>query len=171
MYESKIWCEIWKGTFEISHKILNHTPQNMHITLIKYCVWVTKSLNCDVISLSETVLYIKITNGTAFHKLDKLPSITNKARLTVKWSQSVDHWSAFNHFTLRIIFPCIKLLTIPPSSFLCDYFVIKNKTWFSFWNNSLALNAIQRTAYSELIQTYPPISHMHSRRNYHHPKH
>ena len=28
----KISCEIWKGTFEISHKIWTHAPQSMHFT-------------------------------------------------------------------------------------------------------------------------------------------
>ena len=54
VYGFKILCEISKGTFEISHKIWTHTPQNMHFTVLIFCVWVTISLNCDVISLSKT---------------------------------------------------------------------------------------------------------------------
>ena len=35
-------------------KFWTHTPQNMHFIVFNFCVWVTISLNCDVISLSET---------------------------------------------------------------------------------------------------------------------
>ena len=35
-------------------KLWTHTPQNVHFTVLYFCVWVTISLNCDVISLSET---------------------------------------------------------------------------------------------------------------------
>ena len=54
MYRFTILCEISKGTFEISHKFWTHTPQSVHFTVMYFCVWVTISLNCDVISLSET---------------------------------------------------------------------------------------------------------------------
>ena len=54
VYGFKILCEISKGTFDISHKLWTHTPQYVHFTVLYFCVWVTISLNCDVISLSET---------------------------------------------------------------------------------------------------------------------
>ena len=54
MYGFKILCEISKGTFEISHKFWTHTLQNTYFTVLYFCVWVMISLNCDVISLSET---------------------------------------------------------------------------------------------------------------------
>ena len=36
-------------------KSWTHTRQNVHFTVFNFCVWVTISLNCDVIGLSETV--------------------------------------------------------------------------------------------------------------------
>ena len=54
MYGFQILCEISKGTFEISHKILNPYTAKCAFYCLVFCVWVTISLNCDVISLSET---------------------------------------------------------------------------------------------------------------------
>ena len=54
MYGFKILCEISKGTLKFHTKFWIHTPQNMHFNVFNFCVWVTISLNCDVISLSET---------------------------------------------------------------------------------------------------------------------
>ena len=54
MYGLNILCEISKVIFEISHKTLNTYTANMHFTVLYVCVWVTKSLNCDVFSLGET---------------------------------------------------------------------------------------------------------------------
>ena len=54
MYGFKILCEISKGTFEISHKIFNQYTAKYAFTVFYICVWVVISLNCNVISLSET---------------------------------------------------------------------------------------------------------------------
>ena len=50
----KILCEISKGSFEISHKIWNPYTAKYSFIVFFSCVWVTISLRCDVISLSET---------------------------------------------------------------------------------------------------------------------
>ena len=44
-----------KGTFAISHKISNLYTEKCALTDFYVCIWFTKSLNYDVISLSETV--------------------------------------------------------------------------------------------------------------------
>ena len=59
-------------------KFWTHTPQNVRFTVFIFCVWVTISLNCDVISLSETgpsiPLYIKVrTNIFSLNKLREKP--------------------------------------------------------------------------------------------------
>ena len=54
MFGLKILCEISKGPLKFHTKFWTHTPQNMHFTLLYFCVLVMISLNCDVISLSET---------------------------------------------------------------------------------------------------------------------
>ena len=54
MYGIKILCEISKVPFEISHKILNPYTAKYAFYCLVFSVWFTISLNCDVISLSET---------------------------------------------------------------------------------------------------------------------
>ena len=62
MYGFKILCEISKGTFEISHKILNpYTATYAFHCFSFFCVWVTTSFNCDIISLSETGPWIAMS--------------------------------------------------------------------------------------------------------------
>ena len=53
-YGFKILCKISKSTFEISHKILNPYTAKYAFYCHVLLVSVTVSLNCDVISLSET---------------------------------------------------------------------------------------------------------------------
>ena len=35
-------------------KFWSHTPQNMYFAVFNFCMWVTISLNCDVLSISGT---------------------------------------------------------------------------------------------------------------------
>ena len=51
---SKICVKFQRVPLKFHTKSWTHTPQNMHFTVFNVCVWVTISLNCDVISLSET---------------------------------------------------------------------------------------------------------------------
>ena len=51
---SKFCVKFQRCPLKFHTKIWTHTPQNMHFTVSCFCVWVTISLNCDVISLSET---------------------------------------------------------------------------------------------------------------------
>ena len=55
MYGIKILCEISKGIFEISHKILNPHPTKYAFNWLYFCVCFTISLNRDIKDLSETV--------------------------------------------------------------------------------------------------------------------
>ena len=55
MYGFKILCAISKCTLEISHKVLNpYTAKYALYCFLFLLVCVTTSLNCDVMSLSET---------------------------------------------------------------------------------------------------------------------
>ena len=51
---SKFRVKFQRPPLKFHTKFWTHTPQNVHFTVFIFCVWVTISLNCDVISLSET---------------------------------------------------------------------------------------------------------------------
>ena len=51
---SKFCVKFQRAPLKFRTKFWTHTPQNMHFTVFSFRVWVTISLNCDVISLSET---------------------------------------------------------------------------------------------------------------------
>ena len=51
---SKFCVKFQRAPLKFNTKFWTHTPQNMNFTVFYFCVWVTISLNCDVISLSET---------------------------------------------------------------------------------------------------------------------
>ena len=51
---SKFCVKFQRCPLKFHTKFWTHTPQNMHFTLLYFYVWFTISLNCDVISLSET---------------------------------------------------------------------------------------------------------------------
>ena len=53
VYGFRILCEFQRAPLKFHTKFWSHTPQNMHFTVLYFCVWVTVSLNCDVISFSE----------------------------------------------------------------------------------------------------------------------
>ena len=51
---SKFCVKFQRAPLKFHTKFWTHTPQSVHFTVFIFCVWVTISLNCDVISLSET---------------------------------------------------------------------------------------------------------------------
>ena len=51
---STVCVKFQKASLKFHARFWTHTPQNMHFTVLHFSVWVTISLNCDVISLSET---------------------------------------------------------------------------------------------------------------------
>ena len=51
---SKFCVKFQRAPLKFHTKFWTHTLQNMHFTVLYFCVWVTISLNSDVISLSET---------------------------------------------------------------------------------------------------------------------
>ena len=51
---SKFCVKFQGAPLKFHTKFWTHTSQNMHLTVLYFCVWVTVSLNCDVISISET---------------------------------------------------------------------------------------------------------------------
>ena len=51
---SKFCVKFQRAPLKFHTKFWTHTLQNMNFTVFYFCVWVTISLNCDVISLSET---------------------------------------------------------------------------------------------------------------------
>ena len=51
---SKFCVKFQRAPLKFHTKFWTHTPQNTHFTVFYFGVWVTISLNCDVISLSET---------------------------------------------------------------------------------------------------------------------
>ena len=51
---SKFCVKFQRAPLKFHTKFWTHTPQSVHFTVMYFCVWVTISLNCDVISLSET---------------------------------------------------------------------------------------------------------------------
>ena len=51
---SKFCVKFQRAPLKFHTNLWTHTPQNVHFTVLYFCVWVTISLNCDVISLSET---------------------------------------------------------------------------------------------------------------------
>ena len=51
---SKFNVKFQRAPLKFHTKFWTHTPQNMHFTVLYFCVWVTISLNCDVMGPSET---------------------------------------------------------------------------------------------------------------------
>ena len=51
---SKFCVKFQRAHLKFHTKFSTHTPQNMHFTVFYFYMWFTTSLNCDVISLSET---------------------------------------------------------------------------------------------------------------------
>ena len=51
---SQFCVKFQRAPLKFHTKFWTHPPQNMQFTVFNFCVWVTISLNCDVISLSET---------------------------------------------------------------------------------------------------------------------
>ena len=51
---SKFCLKFQRVPLKFHTNFSTHTPQNMHFTVFYFCVWVTISLNCEAISLSET---------------------------------------------------------------------------------------------------------------------
>ena len=51
---SKFCVKFERAPLTFPTNFLTHTPQNMHFTVFYFCRWFMISLNCDVISLSET---------------------------------------------------------------------------------------------------------------------
>ena len=96
MYGFKILSEISKGTFEISHKFWTHTPQNMYFTIFNFCVWVTISLNCDVISLSETGPWCVVAMPPGYEALlicyDYIVSFCGFIWYIYPYSSGLLHW-------------------------------------------------------------------------------
>ena len=52
---SKFCVKFQRCHLKFHTKVWTHTPQNVPFTIFIFSVWVTISLDCDVISLSETV--------------------------------------------------------------------------------------------------------------------
>ena len=50
----KFRVKFQRATLKFHTKFWTHTPQNVHFTVVIFSVWVTISLNCDIIRLSET---------------------------------------------------------------------------------------------------------------------
>ena len=74
-----LWCmglkfgvKLQRAPLKFHTKIWTHTPQNMHFTVLYFCVWVTISFNCDVISLSATGPWPKIRPMTISHIKDHI---------------------------------------------------------------------------------------------------
>ena len=51
---SKFRVKFQRAPLKFHTQFWTHTPQNRHLTVLYFCVWVTISLNCDVISLNNT---------------------------------------------------------------------------------------------------------------------
>ena len=58
---SKFCVKFQRAPLKFHTKFWTHTPQNVHFTIFIFCVRVTISLNCDVISLSETALWCSLS--------------------------------------------------------------------------------------------------------------
>ena len=98
---SKFCVKFQRCPLKFHTKLRTHTPQNMHFTVFYICVWVTTSLNCDVISLSETgpgcatftprhVEYMgQIYNSSSLSAdTNKVPYISHNSPIMVKkWNQ------------------------------------------------------------------------------------
>ena len=50
---SKFCVKFQRAPLKFHTKFWTHTPQNVHFTVFYFCLWVTISSNCDVISLSQ----------------------------------------------------------------------------------------------------------------------
>ena len=66
---SKFCVKFQRAPLKFHTKFWTHTPQNMHFTVFNFCVWVTISFNCDVISLSDTGLRLS-SPATRLHYSD-----------------------------------------------------------------------------------------------------
>ena len=66
-------------------KFLTHIPQNKHFAVFYFCVWVTISLNCDVISLSETGPRMYLTNHNGLLYMSRQCYFRDVCKIT-SWS-------------------------------------------------------------------------------------
>ena len=86
MYGFKFLCEMSKGTFEFPHKMLNqYTAKYASYCIHFFCLWVTISLNCDVICLSETEPKSAIWNN--------LCVFGGIGTISIQGSIAIIHWS------------------------------------------------------------------------------
>ena len=85
---SKFWVKFQRAPLKFHTKFWTHTPQNMHFTFFNICLWVTISLNCNAISLSETVPIAVIT-GTL--QVIKKTEIIGKHKIRKFLSKKTKH--------------------------------------------------------------------------------
>ena len=77
--DSKFCVRFQGAPLKFHTKFWTHTPQNIHFTDFYVCVWFMISLNCDVISLSETgpILHHVMAHHVLFHfRKSQLSSVT-----------------------------------------------------------------------------------------------
>ena len=117
---SKFCVKFRRAPWKFHTKFWNHTPQNMHFTLLCFCILAMISLNCDVISLSET--------GPSSVLPDRCGSRSNCSLLTLIEA------------TCQIIFDYLRdKIEIPPLTF--SFFALKSS------NEGIALKDILCTDY------------------------
>ena len=76
---SKFCVKFQRAPLKFHTKFWTHTPQNMNFTVFYFCVWVTISLNCDVISLSET--------GPRYPVMESSLCNSSGDRAAVRWDE------------------------------------------------------------------------------------
>ena len=77
---SKFCVKFQRAPLKFHTKFWTHTPQNVHFTVFTFCVWVAISLNCDVISLSETGPRCPLSHSASTSDPDVTNRIYEKAQ-------------------------------------------------------------------------------------------
>ena len=86
---SKFSVKFQRAPLKFHTKFWTHTPQNIHFTVFYFCAWVTISLNCVVISLSET--------GLRCHYSDNACHLTPVIYITAKYdiTAASHQWASY----------------------------------------------------------------------------
>ena len=134
---SKFRAKFQKAPLKFHTKFWTHTPQNVHFAVFIFCVWVTISLNFDVISVSETGprRVIRLRNITTTYHKYIFPHINILyTKSTTPRLQSINSWHRSRTGLLEIYGICAEYDIQMCLAFCVD----KNGHGFAIMNNKSA---------------------------------
>ena len=145
---SKFCVKFQRAPLKFHTKFWTHTPQNIHFTVFYFCVRVTISLNCDVISLSETgpcpsILCAWWRYSTVFHEWD-LNSVAVCSHGGLPFRAEREHklttLSLIRTARCRIYKSRLSLLTARSDQWspgVISYFIIFNVVKYMVWDKTV----------------------------------